>query len=283
MQCPTFAPVDDVPGFATVVLRALVVVAFVMTSSIGCSKRSAPAGGQVEGEVENSEAPAEIDARFCGPAFTPLPGACAYTPQSMIAPPTLVYYVHGMLGEEERPEHELELVKDAADLYGFAVLAPRGRQGLCTWSPEVAKSVCWPTKREAVDKDGQEILGSWTVAELRLGQSIGARFSRHYAIGFSNGGYFLGYVAPEGMIGLDGAAIVGAGRSDLDDKRLAKTAIPMFIAVGAEEVEFTREAAVKLERELSSHGWPVDSWVHEGRGHQLSEDDLDMAWVAWTR
>jgi predicted esterase len=112
---------------------------------------------------------------------------------------------------------------------------------------------------------------------------LGAHFSRHYAVGFSNGGYFVSYLAPEGMLMLDGAAIVGAGRTDLDEAKLAKRPIPFFVGVGAEEVEFTRNAAAKLERDLDAHGWPVDSVVHEGRGHELADDDLDLAWVAWMR
>jgi predicted esterase len=258
-------------------LRAalLATLALAVTACSKCSPNE-----RLEGAAPSQDA---VDEEFCGPSFFAMNGACAHLPESLASPPTLLYYAHGMFPDGARPARELDIVRAAADIYGFAVLAPRGRKGLCTWSDEVKTSVCWPTKREAVDLVANEILGSWTLAEHALVKSIGMRFSRHYALGFSNGGYFMAYVAPDGLLSLDGAAIVGAGRTDVDDAHLAKTPIPIFLGVGSEEAEFTLHAAARLSSDLSEHGWPVDLSVHEGRGHELGDDDFDLAWVAWGR
>ncbi len=188
-----------------------------------------------------------------------------------------------MFAEGSRPEHEFDLVRGAADVYGFAVLVPRGKKGLCTWSDEVKTSICWPTKRDSVDLHAKEILGGWITAERSLVKSLGLRFSRHYALGFSNGGYFMSYVAADGLLTLDGAAIVGAGRTDVDDAHLSKQPIPIFVGVGSEEPAFTLDAAARFQADLSERGWPIDLSIHDGRGHQLGDDDFDLAWVSWDR
>jgi predicted esterase len=238
-----------------------------------------------KGGDERLDAPptTEADERFCSEPFFALPGGCAYVPGSLVSPPTLLYYAHGMLADGARPDHEFATLRAAADLYGFAVLAPRGKKGLCSWSDEVKTSICWPSRRDAVDLDAREILGSWISAEHGLVKSLGMRFSRHYALGFSNGGYFVTYVAADGLLTLDGAAIVGAGRTDVDDAHLSKRPIPIFIGVGSDEVAFTLDAASRFAADLSERGWPVDLSVHEERGHQLGDDDLELAWVTWGR
>ena len=254
--------------------------ALLLAVALGASACSKCSPERLEGAAPPDP---ESEESFCPAPFFALPGACAYVPESLGSPPSLLYYAHGMFAEGARPDRELETVRAAADVYGFAVLAPWGRKGLCTWSDDVKTSICWPTKRDAVDLYARDILGGWILAERSLVQSIGIRFSRHDALGFSNGGYFLAYVAADGLLTLDGAAIIGAGRTDVDDAHLAKRPIPIFVGVGSEELPFTLEAATRFQSDLSERGWPVDLSVHEGRGHQLGDDDFDLAWVSWER
>jgi predicted esterase len=145
----------------------------------------------------------------------------------------------------------------------------------------VASSWCWPTNQQAVDAESAALFAEWKDAEARIEDAIGARLSRRYVLGFSNGGYFAAFLSVEALFPIDGAGVVGAGRTFVDESLTGAARPPFYIAVGANEAESTRRDAEHLASVLSLRGFPTEYVVHAGRGHELREDDLESAWLTW--
>ena len=163
------------------------------------------------------------------------------------------------------------------------MLFARGKAGLCAWEPKVATHFCWPTTQRAVDEAGPEILAEWVEAQTRAEAIAGARFERRYLFGFSNGGYFVAHLVVEGRFPVDGAGVVGAGRTLIDESLSAPARFPFYLAVGDQEASATRQDAANLAHVLALRGWPLQYVVHPGRAHELHEDDLASAWATWGR
>jgi predicted esterase len=158
---------------------------------------------------------------------------------------------------------------------------PRGRPGLCTWDPSVGTSFCWPTRRETVDAAAPALIAEWMNAEALLGRILGQTFGGRYVMGFSNGGYFASYVALEGLVDLDGAGLVGAGRMVIEEHLFSQERPPIYIAVGDQELASTVASAENLADVLTQHGWEHELVVHPGRGHEIRADDFTRAWETW--
>jgi serine/threonine protein kinase/predicted esterase len=226
----------------------------------------------------------EIKTPFCGPGWRALDhDTCVALPERFSPPASLVVFAHGILAAGALPAEEQATLLAAAQAHGFAVLFARGKVGLCDWEPKVATSYCWPTKQKTVDEAGPEILAEWTVAQRRAEEIAGERFQRRYLFGFSNGGYFVAHLVVEGRFPVDGAGVVGAGRTAIDESLSGPGRLPLYLAVGDQEAPATRQDAANLAHVLALRGWPLRYVVHPGRAHELHEDDLGSAWAAWGR
>lgn len=221
---------------------------------------------------------------WCGEGWRTLEdGACLALPERFAGQPSLVVFAHGMIAPEALPVEEQTTLLAAVRTHGFAVLFPRGKAGLCAWDPGVSGHLCWPTKQEAVDVVGPGILAGWDAAQTRAEAIAGVRFERRYLFGFSNGGYFVAFLAVEGRYRVDGAGLVGAGRSAVDESLTGAARPPFYLAVGEQEEEVTRQDAAVLAAVLQRRGWKTAHVVHPGRGHEIHEDDLAGAWTLWGR
>jgi predicted esterase len=221
---------------------------------------------------------------FCGDGWRALEsGACLALPERLASPPSLVVYAHGMLAPDALPTEEQAALLAASRAHGFAVLFPRGKPGLCAWEPGVVDNLCWPTKQEVVDASGPAILAGWQSAQAQAEAASKVRFEKRYLFGFSNGGYFVAFLAVEGRYPVDGAGLVGAGRTAVDESLTGTSRPPFYLAVGEQEEEVTRSDAATLNQVLDRRGWKTAHVVHPGRGHEIHEDDLAAAWTLWGR
>jgi predicted esterase len=267
----------------TVSGRAATAVALALILALAGCKRGPSPAPPAEGSsaVETSE-PASTP--WCGEGYRALDeSTCLALPPTFTQPPSLVIFAHGMIAPSALPTEEQATLLAAAHASGFAVLFGRGKQGLCAWQADVAEHYCWPTTQAAVEKETPGIVAAWNDAQGRAERAAGVRFARRYLVGFSNGGYFTAFVAVQGRMPIDGAAVVGAGRSEVDPSLFGSERPPLYLAVGDQEAESTRHDAATLEQALTQHGWPVKYVVHEGRGHTIKEDDLTASWAAWGR
>ena len=221
---------------------------------------------------------------WCGEGWRTIDAStCLALPERFADPPSLVIFAHGMLAPHVQPTDEQATLLAAARAHGFAVLFGRGREGLCKWQPDLAEHCCWPTTQSDVDRETPEIVAAWLRAQRRAEGMAGVRFSRRYLVGFSNGGYFTAFVTAEGLMPIDGAAVVGAGRSVVDRALLGASRPPLYLAVGAREAEVTQRDAATLAQALMERAWPVAYVVHPDRGHAIQGDDLALAWATWGR
>jgi predicted esterase len=221
---------------------------------------------------------------WCGEGWRSLDeGACLALPDRFAEPASVVVFAHGMIAPDAVPTEEQATLLAAARARGFAVLFPRGKAGLCTWEPGVVENLCWPTRQEVVDEAGPGILAGWDRAQAQAEAQAGVRFARRYLFGFSNGGYFVAFLTVEGRYRVDGAGLVGAGRSAVDESLTGAARPPFYLAVGEQEADVTRQNAATLAQVLERGGWKTEHVVHPGRGHELHEDDLEAAWTLWGR
>ena len=82
---------------------------------------------------------------------------------------------------------------------------------------------------------------------------------------------------------MNGAGVVGAGRTAVDESQLPANRLPIYLAVGDQEAGATQQDAANMAQVLSLRGWPLKYVVHAGRAHELHADDLAAAWTAWGR
>jgi predicted esterase len=234
--------------------------------------------------IASAVAEPAIVTTFCGEGWHALAAdACVTVPPKLASPPTIVIFAHGILAPDALPTEDQATLLTASRAHGFAVLFTRGKAGLCTWDPQMVSSFCWPTKQEAVDEVAPSIIREWTDAQGRAEEFAGTRFDQRYLFGFSNGGYFVAYLSVEGRMPMNGAGVVGAGRTAVDETQLPANRLPIYLAVGDQEAAATQQDAANMAQVLSLRGWPLKYVVHAGRAHELHADDLTAAWTAWGR
>ncbi|MGK4004438.1 hypothetical protein WMF31_17515 [Sorangium sp. So ce1036] len=239
---------------------------------------SSGAGG--EGGARSWE-PVETD--WCSEGWSGLDDhTCFHVPETAARGAPILHVLHGIMAPDALPVSLQAIAAEAAAALGAVAVFPRGRQGLCTFSPSVASYFCWPTRREIVDAEAPALLDEWTRAEARIAQVLGDSFSRRYVMGFSNGGYFASYIALEGLLHVDGAGLVGAGRMVIEEHLFSQERPPIYIAVGERELASTIASAENLADLLTQHGWEHELVVHPGRGHEIHADDFTRAWATWT-
>ncbi|WP_437641919.1 alpha/beta hydrolase [Sorangium sp. So ce854] len=224
--------------------------------------------------------PVETD--WCSAGWTGLDEhTCFHVPETAARGAPILHVLHGVMAPDALPVRLQAIAAEAAAALGVVAVFPRGRPGLCTWDPSVETSFCWPTRRETVDAAAPALIAAWMSAEALLGRILGQTFGGRHVMGFSNGGYFASYVALEGLVEVDGAGLVGAGRMVIEEHLFSQERPPIYIAVGDQELASTIASAENLADLLTQHGWEHALVVHPGRGHEIRVDDFTRAWETW--
>lgn len=246
------------------------------------SDGGASAGGDPRGHAGGTEwQPGHSD--FCGEGYAAIDDAtCFYAPADVTASPGVLLFLHGMLPPDASAATMMALARGAADTHGVVVLFPRGEPGLCSWDASVEDWYCWPTSRAAVDAHAAAMVARFDAATALLEDHLGVDLSARHLLGFSNGGYFASFLALEGWWApLTGAGLVAAGRAFVDTSLLSTDRPPMYIAVGALDIQTVQDSAHNLAYVLSLEAWPHDLVIHPDSGHQLSAADFTLAWSLW--
>lgn len=248
------------------------------------SKEDAPSPSPTIATPATPASTSVLTTPWCGDGWRALDDAtCVALPERLATPASLVIHVHGMIAPDALPTGEQGTLLAAARAHGFAVLFARGKAGLCGWEPKVETNLCWPTKQEIVDDVGPGILAGWAEGQARAEDLAGVRFARRYLFGFSNGGYFVAFLSVEGRFEIDGAGVVGAGRTAVDETLSGPAHPPFYLAVGDQEAAGTQQDAANLAHLLALRGWQLKYVIHPGGVHELMESDLASAWAAWGR
>ncbi len=211
---------------------------------------------------------AETDAgtMACMDGFEPIPGeGCLALPKESSTPPPLLIYLHGLY-DSNAPAQEIDrttrLVKRAT-ARGFAVLAFRGRLGMCTTIPEYATWYCWPSNDKTADA-GPGLVTSWSTALEIATTRTKAR--RRYVLGFSNGGYFAVLLATRDLFRADAFAIAGAGV--VRPYKAPAVKAPIVLVSGDDDP--SQPDMLALDQALSADKWPHDAYGRDG-GHALAD------------
>jgi predicted esterase len=180
----------------------------------------------------------------------------------------VVLFLHGLYkpeGTDEELRVEANLAREASQR-GLALVAPRGKIGLCDW-PEARGAYCWPSSM------GQASAAAAIGAELKpvlaeIDQLTGA--TRHSVIGFSNGGYFAAMLVGE----VDAAAILHGGLP-VGDYKLGKRAVPTLL-IAAENDPWQLPKMRELDAAMTRAGWTHELRMRAGN-HELSAEDIRAA------
>ncbi|WP_437312132.1 alpha/beta hydrolase [Sorangium sp. So ce388] len=241
------------------------------------------AGGQGgEGGAGGALTWEPVETEWCSAGWSGLDDhTCFHVPETAARGAPILLVLHGAMAPDSLPGGLQAIAAEAARALGVVAVFPRGRPGLCTWDPSVETHLCWPTRRETVDAAAPALIEEWMRAEALLARILGGTFGRRYVMGFSNGGYFASYVALEGLVDVDGAGLVGAGRMVIEEHLFSQERPPIYIAVGEQELASTVASAENLADVLTQHGWEHELVVHPGRGHEIRADDFTGAWQTW--
>jgi predicted esterase len=151
---------------------------------------------------------------------------------------------------------------------GYAVLALRGRLGMCT-SPELASWYCWPSN-ETNAGAGPAFVDGWATALEAAQERAGSR--RRFLLGFSNGGYFASLIASRGLLDVD--ALVVAHGGPVEPVHPQRRTPPVLLLSADDDV--AQDEMIRLDEELAREHWAHDSYARAG-GHGLTDDDIDAA------
>lgn len=235
--------------------------------------RYAISGRQPAAPADRASAPIVA---WCAAGLEAIPGeGCFAAPRDARAPVPLVVYLHGRYARtaaDEELDRQARLAQRAT-ARGYAVLALRGRLGLC--GGKLEDWYCWPSNEKTAPA-APEIAGAWepalATAEARAGRG------RRYLLGFSNGGYFATLLAARDLFRADAVAIAGAGSATTIHPAGPKPPIVLLFA----EDDAALESMQGLASELRAVDWPFAAHVRDG-GHQLTDGDIDAALTFFSR
>lgn len=222
--------------------------------------------------------PAEVESSACAEGFEPIAGRGCLAVVS--APGPLVIYLHGLYQhgvpreEHEEMNRQTLLAKDAK-AHGFNLLALRGRTGACG-AQEYKSYVCWPSNEHTQDA-GVDVVSEWAtplrVAEERSGHG------KRYVLGFSNGGFFAGFIAMRALLPFDAIAIAHAGIVEPFRPLGAK---PPILLLSADE-DSSQEGMIHFDEVLTREAWPHEVYARAEGGHSLPEVDMNAALTFFER
>lgn len=224
------------------------------------------------------------DAASFAQALTPCaPGLEALTPEACFSGPNaeasvgddvpLVVYLHGLYqpkapGDELSRQHRV--AKHAA-ARGMAVLALKGRVGICDTRGDHAGWVCWPSN-EKVAHRAADVVASWAPSLAKAKARTGR--GPTYVLGFSNGAYFAALLAIRDLFPADAFVIAQGG--PVEPVRAHGPRPPLLLLQTDGHAPVVRTEMERLASALTADGW---SFVQEERPgwHELSDGDIDAA------
>lgn len=181
----------------------------------------------------------------------------------------LVIYLRGMFDANTPDEATTDRVRERFRAAGFDVWAPTGRVGLCDWSEEAKRLLCWPSDERALAA-AREIVHEW-------GPQLVTR--RPVVVGFSNGGAFATLLATHGLVRACGFATLHgfqAGRLHIEP-----SARPPLLLIAGRGAPWEGPQLAATTAQLSAIGWPHEAKIHDGP-HAVSDADLNAA-IAFAR
>jgi predicted esterase len=250
------------------VAGALTLIALAMISS--SHVQADPA--HVETKVA---APKTFDAStvVCGDGLTAIAEDACFVAPIGSKPAPLIVYLHGLYQEgaaRDELDRQARVAKHAT-ARGYAVLALRGRMGICDTRGDHLDWLCWPSNEQVASR-AVEVVASWKEPLARARQRAGN--GRTYVLGFSNGAYFAGLLAVRDLFNAN-AYVVAQGGPVEPVHALGKRA-PILLLSTDEEAPIVHAEMDRFGSELAADGW---SFVQEERtgGHELNDQDVDAA------
>jgi len=200
----------------------------------------------------------EEDKPWCAPEMEALPGDVCYHPDPATKKGdgderrTAVIFLHGLVPAGAGWQHNQQrAILRGAKTHGFAVFAPRGREGI---RPREPQTVAWPTSASAQKEHEAAVLAEWKAAIDIIEKRDGKPFDEIFVLGFSNGAYYTGSLAIRAPYPFDGYAVFAGGRAygtpTTDPSRRA----PVFVGICTKDS--TAKDGQSLAATLRKHGWP---------------------------
>ena len=151
----------------------------------------------------------------CPRPFEPMPAnACLAVPERFDDPRRLIVFFPGMrLPLTTGSADDLREMAAGATARGYAVLAVFGEPGLCDWSADVQRFLCFPAGDRHLARVGGFLqrLGELLPAVSRR---VRSPLGPPLLAGFSNGGFFVALLAAKTQLAAAGYAIVHGGVPD---------------------------------------------------------------------
>lgn len=176
----------------------------------------------------------------------------------------------------DAPSAELDIeerLARAATARGFAVLAPRGKLGLCDWSTELAGWRCWPNTARQKPRAG-ELLVELGAHYRHTRARLHSRKVHPFVLGFSNGGFFAALIAAETKLDARGFAIAHGGPVEPASFDPAR-AVPTLL-IAADGDRWQRPKMDTLHTLLDQAGWK-HTYQTRGGEHALLDQDIQAA------
>jgi predicted esterase len=185
-------------------------------------------------------------------------------------------FLHGMA---PNPEVALGNAKElglSATEAGIVVVAPLGTVGLCGWSPDAAKSWCWPG--HPMQGPETHVLAERLRMDLKeVAQRLGRNDVQPVLAGFSNGGFGAALLVSSGEFEPAGLAVLHAGGPYRWEP---KNPLPTLLRTATGD-QWHHSTMVALRDQLTSVGWNAE-WQERDGGHELTASDV-AAIIAFTK
>ena len=215
---------------------------------------------------------------WCAPELETLPGNVCYAPapkDGAGATPkrrTAVIFLHGLVPRGAGWQHnQHRAILRGAQTHGFAVFAPRGREGIRPREPE---TVAWPTSASAQREHEAAVLAEWKNAIGIVEERDGKPFDEVFVLGFSNGAYYVGSLAIRAPHPFDGYAVFAGGRAYGTPTRDRTRRAPVFVGICTKDS--TAKDGQSLATTLRKHGWPYKAEARPA-GHTMADRHLSHA------
>jgi predicted esterase len=218
-----------------------------------------------------SALPDEPLADWCTAPYQALPGGgCLAQSSERAAQPLVIVYLHGRYARSA-PADEIDRERRLAakaNARGWHVLALRGALGACR-SAELSDWYCWPNGDDQFAAAATVVAG-WMAPIAEVERRTGT--SRRALLGFSNGGYFAGFLVTRGLLPVESAVVAHAGPIAPVE---ARDPHPPLLLLSADD-DVAQDEMLRFDEMLQRVQWPHDSYARDGV-HGLTDGDIDAA------